>query len=61
MLIGVGVSCRIKIVFYCYVFIFCSGSLFRLGKKSYFSAIVKEFPLPLGAWDRLRYSIVALP
>ena len=42
----------------------------RLGKRAYLSPIVylylcgfcsERFPLPLGAWDGLRYFIVALP
>ena len=42
----------------------------RLGKRTNLSAVVylwlcvfclERFPLPLGAWDRLRYFIVALP
>ena len=42
----------------------------RLGKRANLSAVVylqlcgfclEKFPLPLGAWDGLRYFIVALP
>ena len=54
-----------------YVYVSCSGSITSVGEeRAYLSAIVslklcgfcsERFPLPLGAWDGLRYFIVALP
>ena len=54
-----------------YVYVSCSGSITSVGKeRANLSAIVylylcgfcsERFPLPLGAWDGLRYFIVALP
>ena len=71
MLFGVGVSCRILYSIVSYLYVNCSGSVTSVGKeRAYLSAIVymklcgfcsKRFPLPLGAWYRLRYFIVALP
>ena len=60
-------------VFYCssYLYVSCRGSITSVGKeRANLSAIVylslcgfcsEVFPLPLDAWDGLRYSIVALP
>ena len=67
MLIGVGVSFRISYSSVSYVYVKFSG----WGReRANFSAIVylqlcsvcsEGFPLPLGAWDRLRYFIVTFP
>ena len=60
---GVGVSCRI-------LYSITSVGEERLGATCNLSAVVflylcgfclKWFPLPLGAWDELRYFIVAFP
>ena len=66
MFYGVGVSFRIS-----YLHVSCSGSIISVGEeRANLSAIVflypcgfcsERFPLPLGAWDGLRYFIVALP
>ena len=71
MLFGVGVSCRILYSIVSYLYISCSGSITSFGeKRANLSAIVylelcgfcsERFHLPLGAWDGLRYFIVALP
>ena len=64
MLIGVGVSSHISYSIVSYLLVSCSGSINSVGgERANFSAIaylklhgfVYEFPLPLGAWDRLRY------
>ena len=57
--------------FVVYWFVSRSGSITLVGEeRANLSAIVyfllcgfssERFPLPLGAWDRLRYIIVALP
>ena len=70
MLFGVGVSCRILYSIASYLYVSCSGSITSVGtEKANLSAIVylrvcgffsERFPLPLGAWDGLRY-FVALP
>ena len=52
-----------------YLFVSCSRSITSVGEeRAHFSAIIYllcgfcyEFPLPLGAWDRLHNFIVALP
>ena len=53
------------------LYVNCSGSITSVGEeRTSLSAIVylwlcgfysERFPLPLGAWDGLRYFIVALP
>ena len=55
-------------VFYCfsYLYVSCNGSITSVGvKRANLSAIMwflfERYPLPLGAWDGLRYFIVALP
>ena len=62
-------SCLYSIVSYLYVS--CSGSITSVGEeRANLSGIVSlllfgffsgRFPLPLGAWNGLRYFIVALP
>ena len=62
------VSC---IFFVVYLFVNGSGSITSVGEeRANLSAVVylylcgfclERFPLPLGAWDGLRYFIVALP
>ena len=67
MLFGVGVSCRILYSSVSYLYMSCSGSITSVWEeRANVSAIVcgfcsRGFPLPLGAWDGLRYSIVVLP
>ena len=72
MLFGVGVSCRILYSIVSYLYVSCSGSITSVGEeRANLSAIVyllicgfcsERFPLPLSAWDGLRYYfIVALP
>ena len=68
---GVGVSCRNLYYFVVYLYENGSGSATSVGdERAYLSAVVylllcgfclERFPLPLGAWDGLRYFIVALP
>ena len=68
---GVGVSCRNLYSFVVYLYVNGSGSITSVGeKRASLSAVVylwlcgfclERFPLPLGAWDGLRYFIVALP
>ena len=68
---GVGVSCRKLYSFVVYLYVNGSGSITSVGEeRANFSAVVylllcgfclERFPLPLGAWDGLRYFIVALP
>ena len=62
MLFGEGVSCRILNSIFSYLY----NQLPRLGKRELiclllFGFCTERFPLPLGAWDGLRYFIVALP
>ena len=69
MLFGVGVSGRILYSIVSYLYVSCTGSFTSVGKeRAYLSAIVylylcgfclERFPLPLGAWNGLRYFIVA--
>ena len=71
MLLGVGVSCRICILLFSYLYVGCSGSITSVGEeRANLSAIVylqscgfclERFSLLLGAWDGLRYFIAALP
>ena len=71
MLFGVGGICRILSSIVRYLYVSCSGSITSVGEVlANLSAIVnlclcgfcsERFPLPLGAWDVLRYLIVALP
>ena len=68
---GVGVSCRNLYSFVVYLLVNSSGSITSVGEeRANLSAVVyllscgfclERFPLPLGAWDGLRYFIVALP
>ena len=68
---GVGVSCRNLYSFVVYLYVNDSGSITSVGEeRASLSAVVylklcgfclERFPLPLGAWDGLRYFIVALP
>ena len=65
MLFGVIDSCRILYSIVSYLYVSCSRSITQLG-GSYFTAIVYLqlcgfIRVPLGAWDGLRYFIVALP
>ena len=67
----VVVSCRILYSFVGYLYVTCSGSITSFGEeRANLSAIVylklcgfcsERFPLPLCAYDGLRYFIVALP
>ena len=71
MLIGVAISCHISYSIVIYLYVSCSGSITSVGEeRAIFSAIVylylngfcqEGFSLPIGAWDRLCYSIAALP
>ena len=71
MLFRVGVSCRILYSVVSYLYLSCSGSITSAGEeRANLSAIAylwlcsfcsERFPLTLGAWDGLRYFIVALP
>ena len=66
---GVGVLCRILYSFVGYLYLSGSGSIASVGEeRANLSAIVvimwfmlERFPLPLGAWDWLRYFIVVFP
>ena len=68
---GVGVSCRKLHSFVVYLYVNGSGSITSVWEeRANLSAVVylklcgfclERFPLPLGAWDGLRYFIVALP
>ena len=69
MLIGVGVSCRISYSIVNYLYVSFSGMIISVGKERanlfYRLLVIMWFlfggvPLPLGAWNRLRYFIVAL-
>ena len=67
---GIGVSCRILYSFVGYLYVSCSGSITSVGEeRANLSAIVylylcgfcsERSLVPLGAWDVLRYFIVAL-
>ena len=69
MLIGLGLSCRISHSIVSYLYVSCSGSITSVGEeRANFSPcllvmwfLLERFPLPLGAWDRQCYFIVALP
>ena len=71
MVFEVGVSCRILYSSDSYLYVSCRGSITSVGEeRASLSAIVylwlrgfcsERFHLPLGAWDGLRYVIVALP
>ena len=66
MLYGVGVSCRILSSIFSYVYVSCSGSINSVGEVCYrllelCGFCSERFPLPVGAWDGLRYFSVALP
>ena len=68
---GVGVSFRNLNYFVVYLYLNGSGSISSVGEeRANLSAVVnlllcgfclERFPLPLGAWDWLRYFIVTLP
>ena len=55
--VGVGVSCRYSYSIVCYLYASCSGSITSAGEER---AVFFCYSL-LGAWDRLRYFIVAIP
>ena len=69
--VGVGVSCRNLYSFVVYLYVNGSGSISSVEEeRANLSAVIylllcgfclESFPLPLGAWDGLRYFIVALP
>ena len=71
MFYGVGVSCRILHSIVSYLYIRCSGSITSVGEERanlsviiylyYVVSVRRGLPLPLGAWDGMRYFIVALP
>ena len=71
MFFGVGVSCRNLYSFVVYLYVSGSGSITSVGEeRANLPAVVylylcgfclERFPLPLGAWDWLRYFVVALP
>ena len=44
-----------SIYIFSYLYVSCSGSITSVGEER------ERFPLPLGAWDGLRYFIAALP
>ena len=68
---GEGVSCRNYYSFVVYIYVSGSRSITSVGEeRANLSVVVylllygfclERFPLPLGAWDGLRYFIVALP
>ena len=68
---GGGVSCRNLYSFVVYLYVSGNGLITSVGEeRANVSAVVylslcgfclERFPLPLGAWDGLRYFIVALP
>ena len=68
---GVGVSCRILYNFVGLLYVCGNGSITSVGEeRASLSAVVylqlccfcsERFTLPLGAWDVLRFFIVALP
>ena len=69
--LGTGVSCRNLYSFVVYLYLSGSGSITSVGEeRAHLSAVIylllcgfclERFPLPLVAWDGLRYFIVALP
>ena len=66
MLFGVGVSCRILYAIVSYLFVSCSGSISSVGEEIAnfllsFTFCSERVILPFGAWNGLRYFIVALP
>ena len=67
MSIGVGVSCRISYSVVCYSYVSFIELITSVGEERAIFLVIMWFlfggifPLPLGAWDRLRYFIVALP
>ena len=71
MLFGVGLSCRILYYIICHLYVSCSESITSVEEeRANLSAIVylylcgfssERFTLHIGAWDGLRYLIVALP
>ena len=71
MFIGVGVSCRILYSITVYLYVSGSRSITSAGEEraNLFAVVYlylcdfcsERFPLPLGAWDGLRYFILALP
>ena len=67
---GVGDSCLIMYSFVGYLYVSGSGSITSVWEERanfchcllvIMWFLLKRFPLPLGAWDGLRYFIVALP
>ena len=68
---GVGVSCRNLYSFVVYLYVNGSGSITSVGEeRPNLSAVVylllcgfclERFPLPLGAWDGLRYLYCGTP
>ena len=65
-------SCRILFSFVDCLYVSGSGSITSVGEEreliclllftcNYVVSVRRGFPLPLGAWDGLRYFIVALP
>ena len=70
MFVRVGFSCRILYSFVVCLYVSGSGSIASVGKRELICLLfllvimwflLEKFPLPLGAWDGLRYFIVALP
>ena len=71
MLFGVCVSSHILYSIVSYLYVSCSrlitsvceerANLSAIFTCNYVVSILEWFPLPLGAWDRLHYFIVALP
>ena len=71
MFYRVCVACRILYSIVIYLYVCCSGSITSVGEeRANLSAIIyvylcvfcsERFPLPLDAWDGLRYFIVAPP
>ena len=68
---GVDISCRNLYSFVIYLYVNGSGSITSVGEeRANLSAVVylwlcsfclERLPLPLSAWDGLRYFFVALP
>ena len=66
-----AVICILLLFCFVYLYVSGSGSITSVGEeRANLSAVVylllcgfclERFPLPLGAWDGLRYFIVALP
>ena len=65
MIIGMGVSCRISYSSVSYLYVSCSGSISSVEEERelifLLSFTCNYVGFSLGAWNRLRYFIMALP